>query len=89
MSPFRTEVLDKWLALVKQWPRKLGKANLVRHFNGERLTMKEAIQAHCYECQGGEISGPCEAYQCSLINYSPYRTEKTEVPTQPDLFLGP
>lgn len=48
-----------------------GGKSFLKHEKGERLTMKEAIRAKCYECTGGYDSGreDCGITKCSLHPY--------------------
>lgn len=59
---------------VKRWPRKSGKAEYLRFLGGGRLTRDEAIRAKCYECVGGEVTGPCTAVSCPQIQYCQWNT---------------
>lgn len=54
---------------VQAWPRRAGKAELLRHLRGERLTRAEAISAKCYECIQGEDPRPCTVTGCPLTQY--------------------
>lgn len=56
---------------VTRWPKHAGKADLLKHLRGERLTQREAIRAYCYECGGGE-GGTCTIPLCPLLPFSPY-----------------
>lgn len=56
---------------VNSWPRRAGRKELLAHLNGERLTRDEAIRAKCYECVGGEETGPCYVAGCALSQYCP------------------
>ncbi len=60
---------EEILRNVKRWARKPGKADLLRHLRGERLTRAEAIKAKCYECIEGEDIRPCLVSGCSLTQY--------------------
>ena len=39
---------------VHKMPRKAGKALLLLHLKGQRLTRDDVIKAKCFECVGGE-----------------------------------
>ena len=54
---------------VSNWPRKDGKAALLRFYRGERLTRDDAIKAYCYECVCGEDTAPCEAALCPFLDF--------------------
>ena len=57
-----------------------GRGELVRHRRGERLTLKEAVLANCYECMGGYTDGlcDCEIPDCPLYQFMPYKESKRE-----------
>lgn len=52
-----------------------GRKERIRHLEGKRLTRKEAIDAHCYDCTGGYCDGnrDCGIETCSLYQYHSYR----------------
>jgi len=52
-----------------------GKRELLKHINGERLTMGQMIKAHCYQCMGYFIDGKgdCGSKDCPLYPRMPYR----------------
>ena len=52
-----------------------GQAELIRHLNGERLTIREMVISKCYECCGYFADGreDCEMSDCSLYPLMPYR----------------
>lgn len=63
-----------------------GKGELLAFLRGERLTQKQAIQAHCYDCQGGYSGGAedCLSDICPLrpfMPYNPNRQKKTDGPS--------
>ena len=67
-------------ASVRKWPKKSGRADYIRHLDGERLTRAEAIRAKCYECVCGEDTEPCLASLCPLIQYCQWnRSEQDSV----------
>lgn len=45
-----------------------GQKELIKHLSGERLTLKQAINAHCYDCCGFFADGKvdCGLKHCSL-----------------------
>jgi hypothetical protein len=55
-----------------------GKRELIRHLQGERLTMRQAILAKCFDCMGGYCEGKvdCKIPGCSLYEVMPYRENK-------------
>lgn len=74
---------------VEKWPKKIGKADNLRHLRGERLTRDEAIKAKCYDCVCGEDTEPCVVYTCSLQPYCQWNKNQsdTEVWTGRSYFL--
>src|SRR5208283_1557108 len=55
-----------------------GKNELIRHYQGKRLTLAEAIKANCYECMGYYDNGAedCGCPLCPLYPYAPYSDVK-------------
>lgn len=56
-------VMVKGIGSHKKWCRR------------ERLTRQEAIEAMCYECNGGE-NVDCQGYICALYDYSQFKTRE-------------
>ena len=52
-----------------------GQTDYQRWKIGERLTRQEAIEANCYECNGGEAVYCGGEKSCALYAYSPYNRE--------------
>lgn len=52
-----------------------GRQELIKHQKDERLSLKEMIQAKCYECCGGYVDGRvnCKIPECPLYPQMPYR----------------
>jgi hypothetical protein len=52
-----------------------GRAERIKYLRGERVTQREAILGHCYDCMGGYTDGArdCEIETCSLYPFHPYR----------------
>jgi hypothetical protein len=52
-----------------------GKVSLLKHWDGEKLTRKEAMEAMCYSCMGYFIDGrtDCRLKHCPLYDYRPYK----------------
>ncbi|RII28909.1 MAG: hypothetical protein CXR31_03280 [Geobacter sp.] len=63
---------DQTIKSVERWPKKVGKAEYLRHLKGARLTRGAAIKAKCYECVGGEDTRPCNIAICALKPYCPW-----------------
>lgn len=61
---------------VVEWPKRKGKAELIRYLDGKVLTRASAITAKCYECMGGYDEADlkdCEVVSCPLYPYQPYQ----------------
>ena len=58
-----------------------GKKYLLKYSEGQILTMKQAIVAHCFLCCGYYADGKndCLIPSCSLYPFMPYRAEKKKV----------
>ncbi|OPX73675.1 MAG: hypothetical protein A4E38_00001 [Methanoregulaceae archaeon PtaB.Bin108] len=66
---------QKQIEAIKKYGLKgKGRADLIRHLEGKRLTQAEAIRAYCYDCQGDYADGiaDCENPACPLYPYHPY-----------------
>ena len=52
-----------------------GRSELIKHLEGKRLTMQQAVFAKCYDCMGGYTDGKysCGIPSCSLYPLMPYR----------------
>jgi len=72
----KSDLLKKQIKNVKKWPKKAGKAELLRHLNGERLTRDEAIHAKCFDCVGGEDTEPCLSVICPLQGFCQWNKPK-------------
>lgn len=66
------DIREQTIKNMEKWPKKPGKADLLRHLKGECLTRNEAIRAKCYECGGGEDTRPCHVTGCALTQYCPW-----------------
>jgi hypothetical protein len=55
-----------------------GKNELIRHYQGKRLTPSQAIKAYCYDCSGyyDGGAGDCGVPTCPLYPYAPYSNVK-------------
>jgi hypothetical protein len=59
-----------------------GQNELLKHLSGERLTLKQAVNAHCYDCTGFFADGKvdCGLKHCPLhpfMAYNENRLKKT------------
>lgn len=66
--------IEQAIRNVTSWPRRVGKAELLKHMTGERLTRDEAIRAKCFDCVCGGDDKPdrCTVIQCALTAYCPW-----------------
>ena len=51
-----------------------GKAQMIKHLKGGKLTRGAAILAKCYDCQGMGDQSECEIESCSLYPFSQFKT---------------
>lgn len=51
-----------------------GQKELIKHLSGERLTLKQAVNAHCYGCMGFFADGKtdCSMPHCPLHQFMFY-----------------
>lgn len=63
------------ISTIEKWGRHQGQRDLLRHLRGERLTQRQAILAHCYDCMGFYSDGAasCLMEHCPLYPFMPYR----------------
>ena len=66
-----------------------GQKELIKHLSRDRLTMLQAIHAHCYDCMGFFADGKvdCGLKHCSLRPYMAYnanREKRTGRPLSPE-----
>ena len=65
-----------------------GKKELIKYLEGGRLTLKQAVNARCYDCAGFYADGKvdCNMPHCSLHPFMPYnqnREKRTVKKTMP------
>jgi len=55
-----------------------GKSELIKHLEGDRLSRKQAIYAHCYDCMGFFSDGrqDCLMPHCSLYPFMVYNRNR-------------
>jgi len=55
-----------------------GQKEIIRHLSGERLTLKQAVHAHCYECMGFFADGKvcCKMPHCPLHPFMAYNQNR-------------
>lgn len=68
-----------YLEAVNSWAGHRGKAELIRHLEGETLSRAESQLAFCFGCMAGySDEKDCELYQCPMYPYQPYGSKKPE-----------
>jgi hypothetical protein len=60
---------------IKPEKKHIGNKKLTKHQAGDKLTMKEMINAKCYECMAGYHDGAMDCWipECPLYPLMPYR----------------
>ena len=55
-----------------------GQKELLKHLSGQKLTLKQAANAHCYDCAGYYADGKvaCNMPHCSLFPFMPYNANR-------------
>ena len=55
-----------------------GENELLKHLSGQKLTLKQAANAHCYDCAGYYADGKvaCNMPHCSLFPFMPYNANR-------------
>jgi len=55
-----------------------GQKELIKHLSGERLTLKQALHAHCYDCMGFFADGKadCGMKHCPLHPFMAYNQNR-------------
>lgn len=65
-------------------PRKIGKAEFLRHLNGERLTARQRLNAACFRCSSGYDTGiGCKVTDCPLCPLNPYNLKQKKADLSP------
>lgn len=72
---------DELIKQAQDGPHFQGREELVKHYQGKRLTQREAIKAHCYDCTGyySGGAGDCEIHTCPLYPFAPYSAPDKKV----------
>jgi hypothetical protein len=70
-----TKVKRDALKRLEGIPRKRGRAELIKHVNGQSLSPRNAIFAKCNECMGYYMDGSvsCMMPLCPLFPFMPYK----------------
>jgi hypothetical protein len=69
---------EQYIEGIKRMPQKVGKNHLLASLDGKKLSMQQAIWAHCFDCQGGysDGAGDCLSDVCSLRAFMPYNPNR-------------
>lgn len=61
-----------------------GQKEILKHLSGQRLTLKQAVLAHCYDCSGFFADGKvdCECPACSLHPFMAYNQNRLKRTTK-------
>lgn len=63
----------------KSLPRKIGKAEFIKHLSGKRLSARQRLNAACYRCSSGYDSGiGCTIPCCPLAPLNPYNLKQNK-----------
>lgn len=59
-----------------------GQKEILKHLSGQRLTLKQAVQAYCYDCAGFYADGKvdCNMPHCSLHPFMGYNKNRAKQP---------
>ena len=57
-----------------------GQKEILKHLSGQRLTLKQAVLAHCYDCLGFYADGKvdCNMPHCPLHPFMAYNAERVK-----------
>lgn len=57
-----------------------GKKELIKHLEGGRLTLKQAILAKCYDCLGYMVDGrqDCKMPSCPCYSFMTFNSDKSK-----------
>jgi hypothetical protein len=60
-----------------------GQKELLKHLSGQRITLKQAIYARCYDCMGYYADGKvdCNMPHCSLHPFMAYNQNRVKQQT--------
>ncbi len=71
---------DKLKSIRQCGKKAKGQAELIRHLQGQALTLRQAVQAHCFDCMGYFADGKrdCGMPGCALYPFMPYNPNRTK-----------
>jgi hypothetical protein len=60
-----------------------GEKEILKHLSGQKLTLRQAVLAKCYDCMGYFADGKvdCHIPHCSLHPFMPYNESKIKIKT--------
>lgn len=61
--------MDSALSWAESQPRKRGKSSYIKFLKGQRISIRQAVEATCFRCT--DFAG-CSVIDCPLILFSPY-----------------
>lgn len=63
-------------AVEKYGKKALGKAELLKHFDRKKITLRQAVKAKCYDCMGYYADGKvdCVVPHCPLYPFMVYKS---------------
>lgn len=72
--------VDKIKSIRKHGKTARGQKELVKHLEGQKLTMKQAIYARCYDCCGFFSDGKvdCAMTHCPLYPFMAYNANRVK-----------
>lgn len=73
---------ERILTIRKHGKAARGQRELLKHLSGERLTLKQAVNARCYDCMGYYADGKvdCKMPACPLHPLMPYNQNRKTRP---------
>lgn len=73
---YEANVLEEFKNEIQKYGKSAkGRKELLRHLDGKKLTLRQAVAAHCYSCAGYYADGKvdCDLISCPLHPFMPYR----------------
>ena len=76
---------DRIKSIQRQGKAARGQKELIKHLSGERLTLKHAVNAHCYDCTGFFADGKvdCGLKHCPLHPFMAYNQNRKKRTRRP------
>ncbi|MGA3279891.1 MAG: hypothetical protein ABSD50_02775 [Smithella sp.] len=70
---------EKLISDIKRYGKTAkGKLELIKHHEGKRLNLKQAVNAHCFDCMGFYVDGKqdCNLAKCPLHPFMSYNENR-------------